>query len=186
VQAFNLEFSVAITNKLGRLVSGLASLEEAQEWTQKVTTGSKSLIYAILLPSSPKIIGVVGLNIHSRLLFYLHPTVWGQGYATEAVIGFEKLLFEKQPERSILVAGIPDGNTASGKILKKCGFVETRDSRSEHPVGRRLSSVESTGLKTAIRDLGLQVKSPIADEIAVEPSEFTWYKFEKPRETVVE
>jgi hypothetical protein len=129
---------------------------------------------------------VVGLNTHSRLLYYLHPTVWGQGYGTEAVQAFQKLLFEKQPERSILVAGVHDANDASTKVLKKCGFAETRDWRSEHPVGRRLSSVESTGLKSAVRDLGLQVKSPIADEIAVDQSDFTWYKYEKPRETVAE
>jgi RimJ/RimL family protein N-acetyltransferase len=168
------------------LTSGLTSSEQAEEWIKGVTSGSKSLIYSITLLSSPKIIGVVGLNIASRLLYYLHPSFWGQGYATEAVQGFQKALFEKFPERSILVAGVHEGNDESSKILKKCGFVETRDWRSEHPVGRRLSSVESTGLRSAIKDLGLQVKSPIADEITMDASDFTWYRYEKPRETVTE
>jgi hypothetical protein len=129
---------------------------------------------------------VIGLNLHSRLLYYLDPAVWGHGYATEAALTFRDLLFEKQPERSILVAGIHDGNHASLKVLNVCGFVPTKDWRSEHPVGRRLSSVENTGLKSAVRDLGLQGKSPIADEMAVEQSDFMWYKYEKPKEILEE
>jgi RimJ/RimL family protein N-acetyltransferase len=173
-------------NEICSLSSGLNSLEETEEWIKNTTSNSKSLIYSISLSSSTQIIGVIGLNLHSRLLYYLHPTVWGHGYASEAALTFRDLLFEKQPERSILVAGVHEGNHASLKVLTACGFVLTKDWRSEHPVGRRLSSVESTGLKSAIRDLGLQSKSPIADEVAAEQTDFTWYKYEKPKEILEE
>ncbi|KAF2419771.1 acyl-CoA N-acyltransferase [Tothia fuscella] len=171
------------------LQSSLTSLEQAFEWIKSVTSSSKSLIYSISLPGNPQIIGLVGLNASGRLLYYLHPSAWGKDYATEAVLTFQKVLFEKQPERSILVAGVHDGNEASLKIIKKAGFKETKDWRGDHPVGRRMSSVETTGLRSAVRELaqsGLQSKSPIADEIAAEESKFTWYRYEKPRETVDE
>jgi RimJ/RimL family protein N-acetyltransferase len=86
-----------------------------------------------------------------------HPDFWGKGYCTEALRWFVKQLFEKQPERLVLVAGVHDGNEASLRVLLKCAFV-------------RADSLE-----------GAMGKDDDDDGKSEGMEDFTWFRFERPQ-----
>ena len=117
-------------------------------------------------------IRIIGLNSFDRLLYSLHPSFWGVGYCTEALRWFLKQLFETQPQRLRVIAGVHNGNERSVRVLLKCGFVEAdsiHDARNGFPK-RRQSNEE---LKAAAHP-------PPANS----QSDFTWFRFEKPIESM--
>lgn len=99
----------------------------------------------------------------------LSPDFWGLGYCTEALRWFLKQLFENQPQRSALVAGVHDGNERSLRVLLKCGFVG------------------ADSLESAMGQPGRTGNSKSGDIIATVPSiapescpGFSWLRFERP------
>lgn len=54
--------------------------------------------------------------------FWLTPSHWAYGYATEAVTAFIDYVFEVFPEIQRLEASVYGWNPASGRVLEKCGF----------------------------------------------------------------
>jgi hypothetical protein len=114
---------------------------------------------------SVNVIGVVGLNPYNRLLYMFHPDFWGMGYCTEALREFQKRVFEVQPERLILIAGVHDGNEGSLKVLLKCGFVQVETSIMDSALGRRLSEEEERALMRCIaKSRGLEAGSAGLDQ----------------------
>ncbi len=65
-------------------------------------------------------------------------SVWGKGYATEATKRLLKFAFEETPLEE-LVATIDPQNTASRRVLEKCGLV--------HEGIRRAYAVECPGFR---------------------------------------
>ena len=55
--------------------------------------------------------------------YFLKPSAWGRGYATEACRRLLQLAFEEMP-LSEVVASYDAGNDASRNVLLKCGFVD--------------------------------------------------------------
>lgn len=55
--------------------------------------------------------------------FFLKPSAWGQGIASEACARILKFAFEASPLHEV-VATFDDGNHASRKVLTKAGFVD--------------------------------------------------------------
>jgi hypothetical protein len=53
-----------------------------------------------------------------------NPSVWGRGYATEAVAAFSNWLLERSGLEAV-TADTAVTNVASGRVLEKCGFVRT-------------------------------------------------------------
>ncbi len=70
--------------------------------------------------------------------FMLKRSVWGKGYATEATKRLLKFAFEETPLEE-LVATIDPQNTASRRVLEKCGLV--------HEGIRRAYAVECPGFR---------------------------------------
>lgn len=76
-------------------------------------------------------IGIVGtkgrpVNGAVEIAYGLVPAAWGRGYATEAVTA---LVDHLRGINLVVTAFTEHGNTASERVLQKCGFVRGR----EHP-----------------------------------------------------
>lgn len=101
--------------------------EDADEWIE--LTGGQQPIrnFAIEVDGSP--VGGIGVEPMSgekqhvaAVGYWLAPTHWGQGLATEvlsAVIGYVRETF---PHIRQIQASVYDWNPASGRVLEKCGF----------------------------------------------------------------
>ena len=61
--------------------------------------------------------------------YFLKPSAWGKGYATEACKRIVQMAFEDSPLTEI-VATFDTGNAASQKVLEKSGFVDRGTMRS--------------------------------------------------------
>jgi RimJ/RimL family protein N-acetyltransferase len=106
--------------------------EDADEWIARVEAdASGSLSLAIVVGEEPVGgIGVVRLSDVYRFTadvgYWLGPSVWGKGYATEAVRAVSEHAFaETDLER--LQARVFEWNPASCRVLEKAGF--TREAR---------------------------------------------------------
>ena len=72
--------------------------------------------------------------------YILRPSVWGKGYATEAATRLLKFAFEETPLEEI-VATTDTGNTASQRVLEKCGLVSEglRRAYAQQSLGFRIT-----------------------------------------------
>ena len=72
-----------------------------------------------------QLIGGVGCGGEPlSLMYYIAESHWGQGFATEAISAFLPELFDRFPINTLAADHFED-NPASGRILRKMGFVET-------------------------------------------------------------
>ncbi len=83
-------------------------------------------------------IGAVGLQRRANgayeLGYWLGQAWWGRGFATEAALRAVRWAFEDLGARSLVSGHLAD-NPASGRVLEKCGFRYTGDSR-QHSMAR--------------------------------------------------
>ncbi|KAF2518002.1 GNAT family N-acetyltransferase [Flavobacterium foetidum] len=85
--------------------------------------------WGIRLKGSPKLLGIIGFyrmqpeNYRSEIGYMLNPDFHGKGIITEAVKKLIKFGFEELKLHSIEAVIDPE-NTASEKVLQKCGFVK--------------------------------------------------------------
>ena len=82
-------------------------------------------------PMTKKFIGMCGAHRIPEMGYMFDPSVWGQGYATEAVKGFLEAYWEAFPEgfpglegeeKDYLTAVTDKTNSGSVKVLEKNGF----------------------------------------------------------------
>lgn len=86
-------------------------------------------VWAITLKASDTLLGAIGLTPEesadaAELGYWLSPAHWGSGITTEAAravvaFGFERLGLP------VITSGYFEDNPASGRVLRKLGFVET-------------------------------------------------------------
>jgi RimJ/RimL family protein N-acetyltransferase len=72
-------------------------------------------------------IGVVGTFSplpEPDLGYIFHSSSWGKGFATEATKAFLEKFWTLQPDAKAVRANVDTRNTASIRILQKCGFSE--------------------------------------------------------------
>jgi len=101
-------------------VHGDPSLEQIRAWVDAVPT-------VVLERDSGELVGDCSLSFDQgfekwELSYGFRRDRWGRGYATEAALacvrhGFETMRVEK------IVADVDPANTASSRVLDKCGFV---------------------------------------------------------------
>lgn len=101
---------------------------QATEWITSSLDNPNGFNHLIeLLPSDSSTeytaIGSVGSPRAGELGYMFHPSYWGKGYATEAVMAFLKTYYEIMgPGAGNIVAHTDSENEASKKVLVKCGF----------------------------------------------------------------
>lgn len=101
--------------------------EDAQFFLEQVVPAE--WVWAITIGGDDKLIGAVGLTPEAgtdtaELGYWIDPAHWGMGIATEASqavlsYGFNSLGLPR------IVSGYFESNPASGKVLRKLGFLET-------------------------------------------------------------
>ncbi|MFB9080901.1 GNAT family N-acetyltransferase [Flavobacterium procerum] len=85
--------------------------------------------WGIRLKGNPKLLGIIGFyrmqpeNYRSEIGYMLNPDFHGKGIITEAVKKLIKFGFEELKLHSIEAVIDPE-NSASEKVLQKCGFVK--------------------------------------------------------------
>ena len=98
-------------------------------WVDAARYRGKPGFRAAITTHDATLIGAIGLGParadgSASMMYFLDPSVWGQGYGTEAARGFVDYCFQTYPVRS-LFAGYFDENPASGRVLRKLGFQVT-------------------------------------------------------------
>lgn len=93
--------------------------------------------------SEPLYIGAMGIipksDVYYRtweIGYWLTPSSWGKGYATELLRAFTRWVFQTWPDLNRVEAVLYARNIESERVLKKCGFVQE---------GRRRGAVEKAG-----------------------------------------
>jgi RimJ/RimL family protein N-acetyltransferase len=123
------------------------TIEEAKSWIEDIQNAHGSLMCTIRLkadqpasteahsdPASSQIVGLLGLSPWETLHYMLHPDYWSRGYMTEALSAYLPMLFTFQTDRQYVRAFVWEGNSASVRVLQKCGFL-----LDENGKGRRFN-----------------------------------------------
>jgi len=119
---------------------------DADAWISRVEADrSGSLHLAIVFAERPVGgIGVVRLRDIARFTgtigYWLGPTAWGHGYATEAVLAVTRYVFE-ETDLQRLEARVFEWNPASCRVLQKAGFtLDTRLRRDAFKDGQLIDT----------------------------------------------
>jgi RimJ/RimL family protein N-acetyltransferase len=104
------------------------SLEQETRWLEATARSRRDIVWAVTLKETGAAIGVIGLHRigwqprHAWIEISLgERSVWGQGYATEAVAACGAFAFQELGLQKLL-ASVYSGNDASIRILEKLGY----------------------------------------------------------------
>lgn len=95
------------------------NLDRAQE------SPREEYVFAVVPDGSERLVGTVGIYVkgHQAMLGYAFARdAWGKGYASEAAPAMVEMAFEVLGVRRVWAACDSD-NTASARVLQKCGMV---------------------------------------------------------------
>lgn len=141
-----------VAMKLARLPWPYAE-DDARAWLGRPTPrGDVSLVILSHETPEPQIVGGIGLTADGdahELGYWLTPTAWGRGYATEAGRAVVAAARASLPI-SRLVSAYHVDNPASGNVLRKLGFRATGRTEMRHSVARR------GPVETALMDCSLE------------------------------
>ncbi len=82
-------------------------------------------VFAVVPRGQDRLVGTVGIYAdgHQAMLGYAYDrSVWDMGYATEAALAMVEMAFDVLGVRRVWAACDPE-NTASARVLQKCGMV---------------------------------------------------------------
>ncbi|KAH7235564.1 acyl-CoA N-acyltransferase [Fusarium tricinctum] len=120
------------------------TVKDAENWISIANTRSPLLDFAICQPDGITVIGGVGLkaqeDVHHRTMeigYWMAEDYWHQGIATEVIAKFSSWAFDNFANLVRLEAEVFEGNTASCRVLEKCGFEFE---------GRQKAAVEKLGV----------------------------------------
>lgn len=80
-------------------------------------------------PGADRMVGILGVPGASsapgiaEVGYVYDESVWGQGYATEALAAYMEVYWNYAKEVDYMVGNVDPENIPSIKVLKKCGFV---------------------------------------------------------------
>ena len=107
-------------------IKPISSVEEAWAFVERCIDSFFIDIYGITEKGSDKVIGLVQIVERwfqrKSLGYCLAAKYRGKGYMTEAVRAVVPILFEENPWLKAILIEIFDGNEASERVARKCGF----------------------------------------------------------------
>ena len=126
----------AIVRMLARVPWPYAE-EDALSWIASAKSPYLPNLLITLPEEDGRIIGCVGLHEDGGQIeagYWIAPTHWGRGYATEALSGL--LALAKLAGHRRIVSRHAADNPASGRVLRKAGFRPTGRARPFRSLGR--------------------------------------------------
>ncbi len=100
------------------------TLAETRDWLAGMIAGHE-LCDDFIIELGGRVVGKAGAWRRPEIGYILHPDVWGQGVATEALTAVIGHLFASHGDPA-LTADVDPRNVASIRVLSKLGFHETR------------------------------------------------------------
>ncbi|KND03376.1 acetyltransferase [Spizellomyces punctatus DAOM BR117] len=104
------------------------TLAESQAWLASMMADPSALDFAIILKSNTtqqgRLIGKIGVYAVPEIGIILHPDVWKQGLASEAMQSFLQIYWTLKPREVYLEADVDPRNTASLNLFRKFGFID--------------------------------------------------------------
>lgn len=100
------------------------TLAETREWVSAMMDIDPDEGEDFVVELDRNVIGKVGFYRFPEIGFVLHPSVWGKGYATEALRPVLARAFDEHRLPSV-EADVDPRNMASMQLLKRLGFEET-------------------------------------------------------------
>lgn len=109
------------------------TLEQTRTWlNDMIANGSDHPDFVVELDG--RVIGKAGFYVMPDIGYILHPDVWGQGLAAEAVGAAIDHVFQTH-EVGTLTADVDPENAASIRLLERLGFVRTGSGERTWNVG---------------------------------------------------
>lgn len=112
-------------------------IEDARNWISASRDPSLPNLLVTLPDEGGRIVGGCGLHLNEGQVeagYWIEPDSWGRGYASEALRGLASLAHLAGHRR--LVSRHAADNPASGRVLRKAGFVPTGRIGPIHSAGR--------------------------------------------------
>lgn len=125
-------------NTLGIPDNQEETLNILQQWIAFQKAGTRKN-YTLAIEFNHRFVGLVGFHLgalkmrNGEVWYKIHPTYWGKGIATEAVIEMLRFGFEDL-ELHRIEAGCATENIRSAKVLKKAGMTIEGHKRKSLPL----------------------------------------------------
>ena len=100
-----------------------ASVEESGKWLASMVEVDPVTSDDFILEAGGQVIGKLGCWQLPEIGYLLSPSIWGRGYASEAMAAF--LAHRRRLGSGHLTADTDPANTASIRLLDRHGFVQT-------------------------------------------------------------
>ena len=100
-----------------------ASIEQTQEWVRSEVEAPRRASDDFVVTLGGELIGKLGCWRLPEVGFIFDPSNWGRGYAGEAMAAFVER--RRALGSTELTADVDPDNTASLRLLTRCGFKET-------------------------------------------------------------
>lgn len=100
-----------------------SDLETTREWLDNMIDAPPGISDDFVVERDGAVIGKMGTWRLPEIGYVFAPTVWGQGYAFEALMAFVGYAFAERCD--FLTADVDPRNTASLALLARAGFRET-------------------------------------------------------------
>jgi ribosomal-protein-alanine N-acetyltransferase len=126
-EALERIFSAEATKHLGRAAMNSAEARSYTSTAAVTAAQSPRTLYTLGLVVDGDLVGVVKLDLNrpvAAVSYILRADAWGRGHATEGVHRILTLAFEHLKLPEVRAKHHPD-NPASGRVLRKAGFVPT-------------------------------------------------------------
>ena len=99
------------------------NVEQVQKWIQSIRPEDHE--FGFMLKETGKVIGSGGICLNNDDMYHLgynlNRQYWGKGYATEAAQAMINWAYNELNARNF-AANYATANSASGRVLEKCGF----------------------------------------------------------------
>ncbi|HEY6814604.1 MAG TPA: GNAT family N-acetyltransferase [Croceibacterium sp.] len=129
--------------------------EHARTWIEATRDPYLPNLLITLPAEDGRIVGCVGLHDESGQIevgYWIAPTHWGHGYATEALTGL--LALARLAGHRRIVSRHAADNPASGKVLRKAGFRPTGRARPFRSLGRDTGRLTAPEYALELADVG--------------------------------